>query len=916
MAQTLTLKVSGLATNVNELSTTREGSLLVADNININAEGVAEPRRGFDQVTGTYSDTADRTDAILYYQDKMIVHHGATLGSADTLSYLNSGTFTSLGTYSAPADIKLKHVQANQNLYFTTSAGVYKMDAYNATPKLSGAYKALDMNASVSSSASTWLADAYRTAFRAVWGYVDANNNMILGAPSQRESIKNTAGSQKAIDLKITIPSGATTDWFFQVYRAAAVDNSSTDTEPSDEMGLVYEASPTAGSFSSYSKTFLDADVNTGTETITISSHGFTNGDVVSVSNSGGALPTGLSANTEYFIVGATTNTFQLSATYGGSAINITGAAGGGTYTIKGAQVIMFSDIVPDALRGATIYTAASQEGLAYGNERPPLAKDIATFRDCTFFANVESLERYYLTILAVDGSGLINNDTITIGGITYTGKTAGENITNAEFQVVTTGTAAQDIRDTALSLVRVINRHVSSTVYAYYLSGVDDLPGKILLESRTLGAASFAVTASRGSAFNPALPSSGTAESSTNDEYVNGLFWSKTNQPEAVPLVNFATVGSKDKAIKRIIPLKDSLLVFKEDGIWRVSGYYPSFSVDLIDSSAALIGNETPAILNNMVFCLSTQGIISVGESVSVISLAIEDAIREKIGSNQSGVESLSFGISHETERKYFLHLPTNSASTFCESAFVYNSFTRTFVRHLVDATCGYVGNQNNYYLGDASNPNVLVEKKTNTYADHADYGFTTTIATVSSNDITVGSNYDTIEVGDIIWQSSTLFAAVASKTDLTSTITVGNNPGFTVAACTVLKAIPVEIQWAPVTMGNPAIMKHFHTCEILLRAGFQGTGYVGFTTDIDQSEELVEIEGADIGLWGLFSWGEAEWGGTPVRRALRQWIPRNKQRCTQLIPSFQHSWGYSLFKLQGISLFGEMGSERSTDQ
>lgn len=58
------------------------------------------------------------------------------------------------------------------------------------------------------------------------------------------------------------------------------------------------------------------------------------NGTQVTVSNSGGALPTGLSANTTYYVISTSALTYKLSATLGGSAIDITGA-GTGTHTIK-----------------------------------------------------------------------------------------------------------------------------------------------------------------------------------------------------------------------------------------------------------------------------------------------------------------------------------------------------------------------------------------------------------------------------------------------------------------------------------------------------------------------------------------------------------------------------------------------------
>lgn len=71
------------------------------------------------------------------------------------------------------------------------------------------------------------------------------------------------------------------------------------------------------------------------TDILTATGHGYANGDIVRVSNSGGssaALPTGLSANTDYYVVGVSGSTLQLSATSGGSAIDITGAGTGTHY--------------------------------------------------------------------------------------------------------------------------------------------------------------------------------------------------------------------------------------------------------------------------------------------------------------------------------------------------------------------------------------------------------------------------------------------------------------------------------------------------------------------------------------------------------------------------------------------------------
>lgn len=65
-------------------------------------------------------------------------------------------------------------------------------------------------------------------------------------------------------------------------------------------------------------------------DTITVTGYSPVNSDVWRVSNTGGALPTGLSANTDYYVVQASGQTCKLSLTDGGSAVDIT-ATGSGT---------------------------------------------------------------------------------------------------------------------------------------------------------------------------------------------------------------------------------------------------------------------------------------------------------------------------------------------------------------------------------------------------------------------------------------------------------------------------------------------------------------------------------------------------------------------------------------------------------
>lgn len=64
------------------------------------------------------------------------------------------------------------------------------------------------------------------------------------------------------------------------------------------------------------------------TDIFTASTHGLNDGDIVFV-RSAGTLPSGLTADTAYYVRDKTTNTFKLSATAGGSAIDISTAGSG-----------------------------------------------------------------------------------------------------------------------------------------------------------------------------------------------------------------------------------------------------------------------------------------------------------------------------------------------------------------------------------------------------------------------------------------------------------------------------------------------------------------------------------------------------------------------------------------------------------
>jgi hypothetical protein len=142
----------------------------------------------------------------------------------------------------------------------------------------------------------------------------------VTGAGYTRKAITNNTSEWTAAS------GGSKSNINAQSFPAATADY------PAKILGWALMTATSAGNVMAWGKLVgvykvITADATT--DTFTSASHGYTNGTRVQVENADGALPAGLSENTTYYVIGAATNTFQLSATSGGAAINITDAGTG-----------------------------------------------------------------------------------------------------------------------------------------------------------------------------------------------------------------------------------------------------------------------------------------------------------------------------------------------------------------------------------------------------------------------------------------------------------------------------------------------------------------------------------------------------------------------------------------------------------
>lgn len=251
----------------------------------------------------------------------------------------------------------------------------------------------------------------------------------------------------------------------------------------------------------------------------------------------------------------------------------------------------------------------------------------------------------------------------------------------------------------------------------------------------------------------------------SDNEETPNRLYYSKFQQAEAVPLLNYIDIGSRNEPIERILALRDNLFVMKTDGVYIVTGSSaPDFSARLLDSSVTLTAPDSAVVLNNQIYALTDDGVVTITETgVQVISRQIEDKIKS-IANFRFDYKYKTFGVSYSSDRSYLLWLQTKTSDTVATQCFRYNTFTEAWSKFTIAATCGVIRSKDDtLYLGDGVDNALLKERKAGNRKDYADKEYPKSIP--SSNiipsvdeQVILVNNLDEIEVGDVVVQSQYL--------------------------------------------------------------------------------------------------------------------------------------------------------------
>ena len=589
------------------------------------------------------------------------------------------------------------------------------------------------------------------------------------------------------------------------------------------------------------------------------------------------------------------------------------------------AGFITFTDSITDTLRGATLYTSPSQEGIVQANERPPLCKDMALFRSSyMFYGNCSTKQRLFLTLVGTSG---LSGKTITLGGVTYNFG-ASEILSGGgspQILVSSTGVLAVDIDLTARSFVRVINRYASNTsIYAYYLSGPDDLPGELLIEERGVGAAAFTAQASDttiSSMFFPAppvSPATNAQSTSSNSVQTNALYYSKYQEVEHVPALNYIPVGPANKEILRIFALRESLVIVKEEGVYRLTGESPqSFTVTPLDLTVFCKSSDSAAIVSNQVMMISNQGVVSISETgIQVISHEIEPSVKKIL--QKSSLNSYTFGTGYESDRHYLLSTVTDTSSTAADQTLVYNVFTKTWMKWTFAFESAVIEPvTDKMYFLKPSDAVVYAERKDGESTDYADPETNITIVSITGDDIEFTIAGALPEVGWVISQGGSELRIDSLLTLPSSYLaTMSSTPpsSYAAGAAIIYPSVGAVIEWNPWTASQPGLLKQVRAAKILTDStqGENSSTYLEatFRSNFDEELEAVALFQGGIG-WGG-PWGTGVWGGGGDSYGYPTWVPRNKQYCTRLALGVRHKAAREKLVVVGCAFDFELCSDR----
>lgn len=850
MSQTHHLAVAGLMTGPNALQTP-EGALLEAENVMSVRPDLLEYRPGFKRDTTCVLDVSgNRPFAIIPYDGDLLVYSDNGIAGTNkrfdwAASEINVTGIASTLRVALQAFSPPRGALARKNLYICTRAGIYKLTSKtDSAGERCGLVRPALRSASHVTGGAVVVGNANSYAHRFCYRKEDANEVITRSPPSVSYPRTNATGS--TADPTYTIWTGplAAGD-VIEVYRTKTrVGNTAAVRRAiGAEFWLAQEyrvtSADVSAGYASIQDTTVDADLGAALYTnpsregeLKANDLPPAAADVISWKGCLWYLNTRPQQKIVRTIVDAGASRTDNGLTY----VSKTGLAiTNGSPTITG-----FAD-TDEIHVGMALSTSANDptvcaEFAATARVASKTSTTVTMSSNAT--GSAAAATRYFYDVVRV-GMGASQYSAGDIAVEVFAAGTSGNALGVWRFDS-DSGTP----RDVARELAYAINGAAaeSFSIKAIASSFGEDAfsvaPGALAIEESGVGTTigtsttfvdlEFACSAPSGFADQPAWPSYYSRTSDTWDER-NGLRYSKPDQPDHAPATNLLKVGSANLHTLRGVALETALIIFREDGIYRVTGEAPdSWTVTPIDQQTRLLSAGAVDAMSNRAYAWTDRGVVVVSENgVSALSepiVGMGDASDElktmRLEFTRGNTIAGCFLVAWPTRGLVCLGVPETSTTGFSYRWWVHALATGTWSRFLLASRCAAFDPDRNAMFIESGEDNwfeLRAERTGSGYEDACDDEHDVTLVeTPTPTTIVIPDAYTDRWIpaaGDLIYQDvgqgevvARVESAVYDGNQNEWVITTEGPHGFDEEEDAVaVECIEATVAWRPVTAGSP---------------------------------------------------------------------------------------------------------------
>ena len=679
----------GLITQPNEYGQYKRGALKIAKNVCMRSPGIIGSLPSLVTQDGTYGDTslgriigamlAGDAKVIKYAGDNTLAGHNFSWTSF-TSSYSNIPRPTAWG--GAPYLISSRFARFRNRFLF---AG-YLPFTDNASPSngntdaiivdseggTTARYAGISPPLTIGFEYATGdvMADNTACAYRALFRRIHSDGYETVSAPSVRLVMANSSGSTKTTKVYVYIPhvSGVLAGDICELYRTATV--SGTTTDPGDVCYLAMSQVVTSTDVSNNYVSITDGcpDGGLGVELYTNQGqegaqspnypppHGadlaMFKGHMFYVANEVPAQATIGPQNAMGFL------STDFERTYGIGRRDITGTFSSGSpiiTAVNNIRGIVIGQMVYNSHinggNGSTAIGVTATTITVSHNSAGSAAADATQVYDQIRYQHLPSMTS---EITAIDWRNVWFSSAFVAGSVQS-------------------------------SLYEQFQNGSTYAFSAWWASGVAYHGASAIFRHNHVWDGAFTLRATNGANYAPPLPEYGaTANSYSPQVKKNRIAWSKFQQPEHCPPLNYAFVGSGE--VYRIIPTRDALWIFCSDGLHRLSGNGGTgatgefaWQEDMADPNLILAARNAVCTLKETVWCYTNRGLVAISDDggIQEISLGV---IGELPGA--AFAESFdTFMAADEAHAEIWLSFRSGTYGSGATTTYVFNTLTKTFV-------------------------------------------------------------------------------------------------------------------------------------------------------------------------------------------------------------------------------------------